>query len=178
MNKKNVMQYLAAVFACFILGCGVTLILRQVDLSDENILPLTEGTTASFPLSGFTLLLPDEAQVLYTSDNTSTALEHATLVIGDSLIRFASFSNTTRDRIDALDPQTLITEYTHAGAEDARLRTLGGRRFIQYAVTLTGEDGVSHRYLTFETWDEDNHLIFETEMNARDVLPLLASIAF
>ena len=65
----------------------------------------------------------------------------------------------------------------NAGATDVRLRTLGGRRFICYRATVDREDGVE-TWDTYETWDGDIQLTFETRMSPGDVLPILATITF
>lgn len=172
MNKTNILRYIAALFAFFAIGCAAALLLWRLDLRDEAIAPLQDGQTAAF--SGFSLTLPPEAEVLRDIDGADGgALDHAVIVLGDGLIRFAAYENETHERIEDIDAQALITQYTRAGASDARLRTLGGRRFIEYAVTTGGA-----RYTLYETWDARSQLIFETDLPARDVLPILASIAF
>ena len=62
-------------------------------------------------------------------------------------------------------------------ATDVRLRTLGGRRFICYRATVDRGDG-EETWDTYETWDGDIQLTFETRMSPGDVLPILATIAF
>jgi len=174
MNKTSILRYIAALFAFFAVGCAGALLLWRLDLRAEAIAPLQDGQTAAF--SGFSLTLPPEAEVLRDDAETDAqggALDHAVIVLEGGLIRFAAYENETHERIEDIDAQALITQYTRAGASDARLRTLGGRRFIEYAVTLDGT-----RYTLYETWDERSQLIFETNLDTRDVLPILASIAF
>lgn len=173
MNKTSILRYIAALFAFFAVGCAGALLLWQLDLRGEAVAPLTDGQTAAF--SGFSLTLPPEAEVLRddVSGAEGGALDHAVIVLDGGLIRFAAYENETHERIEDIDAQALITQYTRAGAIDPRLRTLGGRRFIEYAVSLDGA-----RYTLYETWDARSQLIFETDLDARDVLPILASIAF
>ena len=65
----------------------------------------------------------------------------------------------------------------NAGATDVRMRTLGGRRFICYRAAVDGQNG-KETWDTYETWNEDIQISFETRMNPDDVLPILATIAF
>ena len=102
-----------------------------------------------------------------------SALYAASIVMEKGVLRFAAYENETGERIETLDAQQLVTRYASAGAEDVRLRTLGSRLFIEYAVTLDSE---ARRCLLFETWDEHIQLIFETDLSERGALPILASI--
>ena len=65
----------------------------------------------------------------------------------------------------------------NAGATDVRMRTLGGRGFICYRATVqTG--GGEETWDTYETWNGDIQISFETRMTPEDVLPILATITF
>ena len=174
MNRKNVCAYLLALCALFAAGCGAALLLREYDRRAEAVAPLAQGQQAAFPLCGFTLTVPEDAQVL-EADPGDGALFAASIVTADGVLRFAAYENETGERIGELDAQQLITRYVQAGAGDVRLRTLGDRPFIEYTVAPSGTD---RRYTLFETWDERIQLIFETDMDERAALPVLASIAW
>ena len=64
-----------------------------------------------------------------------------------------------------------------AGAKEVRMRTLGERPFICYRAQVSAQNGIE-TWDTYETWDEDFHLVFETRMNPWDVLPMLQTITF
>lgn len=175
MNRKNVCTYLLALCVLFALSCGAALLLREYDRRAEAVAPLAEGRQVSFPLCGFSLTVPEDAEVL-EADPGDGALYAATIVTAEGVLRFAAYENETGERIGELDAQQLVTQYVQAGAEDVRLRTLGERLFIGYTVTLSGADGTSRRYALYETWDERIQLIFETDLSERAALPILASI--
>ena len=65
----------------------------------------------------------------------------------------------------------------NAGATDVRMRTLGGRGFICYRATVQTGDG-EETWDTYETWNGDIQISFETRMAPQDVLPILATITF
>ena len=175
MNRKNVLSYLLALCVLFAVGSAAALLLREYDRRAEDIAPLAEGRQLSFPLCGFALTVPEDAQVL-EADPGDGALYAASIVMEKGVLRFAAYENETGERIETLDAQQLVTRYASAGAEDVRLRTLGGRLFIEYAVTLDSEAAQARRCLLFETWDEHVQLIFETDLSERGALPILASI--
>ena len=175
MNRKNVCAYLLALCALFAVSCGAALLLREYDRRSEAVAPLTEGRRVSFPLCGFSLAVPEDAEVL-ESDPGDGALYAAFIVTAEGMLRFAAYENGTGERISELDAQQLVTQYVQAGAGDVRLRTLGDRLFIGYTVALSGADGINRRYALYETWDERIQLIFETDMDERAALPILASI--
>lgn len=175
MNRKNVLSYLLALCVLFAVGSAAALLLREYDRRTEDVAPLAEGRQLSFPLCGFALTVPEDAQVL-EADPGDGALYAASIVMEDGILRFAAYENETGERIETLDAQQLVTRYASAGAEDVRLRTLGGRLFIEYAVTLNSEAAQARRCLLFETWDEHIQLIFETDLSERGALPILASI--
>ena len=175
MNRKNVCAYLLALCALFAVSCGAALLLREYDRRAEAVAPLTEGRQVSFPLCGFALTLPEDAEML-EADPGDGALYAASIVTVEGMLRFAAYENETGERIGELDAQQLVIQYMQAGAGDVRLRTLGDRLFIGYTVALSGADGTSRRYALYETWDERIQLIFETDMDERTALPILASI--
>ena len=175
MNRKNVLSYLLALCVLFAVGSAAALLLREYDRRAEDVTPLAEGRQLSFPLCGFALTVPEDAQVL-EADPGDGALYAASIVMEEGVLRFAAYENGTGVRIGELDAQQLVTQYVQAGAGDVRLRTLGDRLFIGYTVALGGADGTSRRYALYETWDERIQLIFETDMDERAALPILASI--
>ena len=87
------------------------------------------------------------------------------------------YANESGDSLKQHREQDVVTYYMNAGATDVRLRTFGGRRFICYRATVDREDG-EETWDTYETWDGDIQLTFETRMSPGDVLPILATIAF
>ena len=62
-------------------------------------------------------------------------------------------------------------------ADDVRLRTLGGRRFVCYSAVVEAQDG-AQTWFTYETWDAAHQVTFETRMSDAAVLPILATIDF
>ena len=64
MNRKNVCAYLLALCALFAVSCVAALLLREYDRRAEDVTPLAEGRQLSFPLCGFALTVPEDAQVL------------------------------------------------------------------------------------------------------------------
>ena len=60
---------------------------------------------------------------------------------------------------------------------DVRMRELGGRPFITYLADVQREDSIETWY-TYETWDEDMQIAFETRMTPEKVLPILATLSF
>ena len=173
MNRKNVLSFLAALVTALALSSAAALLLREYDRRADNIVPLTEGQVISFPQVGFSLTVPPGAEII-ENETADGALFAASIVMQDGYLRFAAYKNATGERIEALDAQQLVTQYTRAGAKDVRLRTLPNRVFIEYAILTNAPD--ARRYMLFETWDERVQLVFETELSARDVLPILATI--
>ena len=175
MNRKKVCAYLLALCALFAVSCAAALLLCEYDRRAEAVSPLAGGRQVSFPLCGFALTLPEDAEVLEAAPGDG-ALYAASIVTAEGMLRFAAYENGTGERIGELDAQQLVTQYVQAGAGDVRLRTLGDRLFIGYTVALSGADGINRRYALYETWDERIQLIFETDMDERAALPILASI--
>ena len=87
------------------------------------------------------------------------------------------YTNDSGDELRQYGEQEVVTYYMNAGATDVRMRTLGGRRFICYRATVNGQGG-EETWDTYETWNEDIQISFETRMNPDDVLPILATITF
>lgn len=173
MNRKNVLSFLAALVTVLALSSAAALLLREYDRRADTVVPLAEGQQLSFPQAGFSLTVPEGAEIV-ENGTADGALYAASIVMENGYLRFAAYENATGERIESLDAQQLVTQYTRAGAQDVRLRTLTNRVFIEYAILTNAPD--ARRYLLFETWDERVQLVFETELSARDVLPILATI--
>ena len=77
------------------------------------------------------------------------------------------YANESGDSLKQHREQDVVTYYMNAGATDVRLRTFGGRRFICYRATVDREDG-EETWDTYETWDGDIQLTFETRMSPGD----------
>ena len=163
--KKSTVQYILALVICFAVGCGIALGLNAYDKNAERITPLSGGQTIDFSAYGFTLTVPDDfAMNDYTTNNAAEG--------GNAL-----FAGCAYDELRQYGEQEVVTYYMNAGATDVRMRTLGGRRFICYRATVNGQDG-EETWDTYETWNEDIQISFETRMNPDDVLPILATITF
>ena len=161
--KKSTVQYILALVICFAVGCGIALGLNAYDKNAERITPISGGQTIDFSAYGFTLTVPDDfAGCAYGE-------------IGELYI--FCYINDSGDELRQYGEQEVVTYYMNAGATDVRMRTLGGRRFICYRATVNGQDG-EETWDTYETWNEDIQISFETRMNPDDVLPILATITF
>lgn len=183
MTKRDILRYVAALAAFFALGCGAALILRAYDRQADTPTPLTGGQLLDLSAFGFTLRVPD-AYALYdlTQDHLSSGGDalFAGCASGEGQTLYLyCYRNEQGDAIDDYAEQELVTYYVSAGGEDVRTRTLGGRRFICYsAQVLSDEDGEAQLWHTYETWDGELHLVFETQLAARDALPMLATLEF
>ena len=157
--KKSTVQYILALVICFAVGCGIALGLNAYDKNAERITPISGGQTIDFSAYGFTLTVPDDfAMNDYTTNNAAEG--------GNAL-----FAGCAYGEIGEL----YIFCYTNDSGDE--LRQLGGRRFICYRATVNGQDG-EETWDTYETWNEDIQISFETRMNPDDVLPILATITF
>ena len=179
--KKSTVQYILALVICFAVGCGIALGLNAYDKNAERIIPLSGGQTIDFSAYGFTLTVPDDfAMNDYTTNNAAeggNAL-FAGCAYGEiGELYIFCYTNDSGDELRQYGEQEVVTYYMNAGATDVRMRTLGGRRFICYRATVIGQDG-EETWDTYETWNEDIQISFETRMNPDDVLPILATITF
>ena len=179
--KKTTIQYILALIACFVVGCGIALGLNAYDRHSERITPISGGQTVDFSAYGFTLTVPDDFSLNdYTTNNAAeggNALFAGCVYGSLGELYLFCYANESGDSLRQHREQDVVTYYMNAGATDVRLRTLGGRRFICYRATVDREDG-EETWDTYETWDGDIQLTFETRMSPGDVLPILATIAF
>ncbi len=180
MNRKNILLYLLALVACFLLGLCLAFGLRALDA--RQITPLSGGQTLDFADFGFTLRVPEDAIV---RDHTQEALDS-----GEDVLYAGSFTteahgalylyckeNAERDSLTDYSEREVVRYYMRAGATQVRTRDFGGRRFICYRASVVGPAG-EELWDTYETWDERVQITFETRMNPGDVLPILATIDF
>ena len=179
--KKTTIQYILALIACFVVGCGIALGLNAYDRHIERITPISGGQTVDFSAYGFTLTVPDDFSLNdYTTNNAAeggNALFAGCVYGSLGELYLFCYANESGDSLKQHREQDVVTYYMNAGATDVRLRTFGGRRFICYRATVDREDG-EETWDTYETWDGDIQLTFETRMSPGDVLPILATITF
>lgn len=179
--KKNALKFLAALLCCFLFGCFATLCVHLYDLYFDMPAPLESGQTIDFSAYGFTLTVPDGYALNdYTTNNFAEggdALFAGCAYADGQELYIYCYDNPMGDDITAYSEQELVTHYTTAGALEVRTRTLGGRRFICYRIEVQGEDG-HETWDTYETWNEDMHIVFETRMRPWDVLSILQTITF
>ena len=179
MNSKTILQYTAAIVVCFLIGCGIALGLNAYDRHNERITPISGGQTIDFSAYGFSLTVPDDFALNdYTTNNAAeggNAL-FAGCAYGElGELYIFCYTNESGDALSQYKAQDVVTYYMNAGATDVRMRTLGGRGFICYRATVqTG--GGEETWDTYETWDGDIQISFETRMAPQDVLPILATI--
>lgn len=181
MVKKQIFLYVAALLLCFLMGCGVALTLRALDMRDEAIAPLESGQTIDFTEYGFTLDVPEGYSLNdYTTGNHAEggdALFAGCAYGAGNELYIYCYANGTGDSVGDYTPQELVNYYVSEGADDVRLRELGGRRFICYAATVESAEGAQRWYL-YETWDEAHQLTFETRMPPETALPILGTLSF
>lgn len=174
MNRKNILAYAAALAVCFVIGCGAALLLRAIDEQDAHPVPLSDGQTLSF--SGFTLIVPYDAVIVDDASPSADVLYTGHILWEDHTLSLFCRINEEGDALTDYSDQALITQFTALGALEPRLRTLGGLRFIQYAV-MSEDETSSARINRFETWDATLHIRFETSADVTDVLPILATLS-
>ena len=183
MTKRDILHYVAALAVFFALGCGAALGLRAYDRQADTPAPLEGGQLLDLSAFGFTLRAP-ETFALYDLTQDHLAAGGDALFSGcasgdGQTLYLYCYRNDQGDAIDDYAEQELVTYYVNAGCEDVRTRTLGGRRFICYSAQVySDEAGEVQIWHTYETWDGAMQLVFETQMPARDVLPMLATLQF
>ena len=181
MKKKTVFQFLAALLCCFCLGCGAVVCLHVYDAYFDAPAPLSGGQTIDFSTYGFTLTVPDTYAL---NDYTTNHIAEG----GDALFAGCAYgegqelylycyANEQGDNMESYSEQEMVNYYTTAGAREVRMRTFGGRRFICYRWDIHTENGYE-TWDTYETWNEDIHLVFETRMNPWVALAILQTITF
>ena len=181
MNSKTILQYTAAIVVCFLIGCAAALGLNAYDRHNERITPISGGQTIDFSAYGFSLTVPDDFALNdYTTNNAAeggNAL-FAGCAYGElGELYIFCYANESGDALSQYKAQDVVTYYMNAGATDVRMRTLGGRGFICYRATVQTGDG-EETWGTYETWNGDIQISFETRMAPEDVLPILATITF
>ena len=181
MNKKTVFKFIAALLCCFLFGCTAVLVIHLYDSHFDMPEKLTGGQTIDFSAYGFTLTVPDDYALNdYTANNFAEggdALFAGCAYGGGDELYIYCYDNPQRDALSSYSEQTLVSHYMSAGAKEVRMRTLGERPFICYRAQVSAQNGIE-AWDTYETWDEDFHLVFETRMNPWDVLPILQTITF
>ena len=167
--KKSTIQYILALIACFAVGCGIALGLNAYDRHSERITPISGGQTVDFSAYGFTLTVPDDFSLNdYTTNNAAeggNALFAGCVYGSLGELYLFCYANESGDSLRQHREQDVVTYYMNAGATDVRLRTLGGRRFICYRATVRTSDDGEETWDTYETWDGDIQLSFETRMS-------------
>jgi len=180
MNRKNTFQYILALLVCFLLGMALALVMRSLDM--RKIKPLEGGQHLPYSDFGFSMRIPNTAIVRdHTLDNLESggdALYAGSITTQeDGVLYLFCYENVSADSIDLYPKQDVVSHYMSAGATQVRFRDLGGRQFICYRASVLGPDG-EQLWDTYETWDENIHLVFETRMNPWDVLPILQTVSF
>ncbi len=177
--KKNTLLYILALLCCFVLGCAVALGLRIAD--SQRIEPLAGGQPWDLAAFGLTLRVPEDAEVLdHTRENAQAggnAIYAGSSTGKDGALYLFCYENETGDRLEDYADQEMVSYYMSAGAGSVRTRIIGGRRFICYRVSVATEEG-TQTWDTYETWDEQLQISFETQMAPDVVLPILATIEF
>ena len=183
MNRaSSILKSAALLTGAFLLGCLFALGLRAYDARSERITPISGGQTIDFSEYGFHLTVPDGYSLAdYTTNNRA---EGGNAVFagcafdesGNELYIFC-YDNETGDSVSDYGEQELVSYYMRSGADEVRLRMLGGRRFICYLATVETGDG-PQTWATYETWDSAHQVTFETRMTPETVLPILATIDF
>jgi len=181
MNRKSVLKFIAALLCCFLFGCAAVLAIHLYDSYFDMPDKLQGGQTIDFSAYGFTLTVPDDYALNdYTTNNFAEggdALFAGCVYGGGDELYIYCYDNPQDDAIADHPERTIVSHYMTAGAQDVRTRELGGRRFICYRMQIAAQDGIE-TWDTYETWDQDIHLVFETRMNPWDVLPILQTVSF
>ncbi|MBP3428062.1 MAG: hypothetical protein J6M47_07370 [Clostridia bacterium] len=181
MNTKRTLQYVLLLVLCFLAGCGAALALHIIDARNEAITPISGGQTIDFTEYGFTLTVPDGYSLAnYTANNHAeggTALFSGCAFLEQNELYIYCYANENGDQLSDYTEKELVSYYMQAGAQDVRLRTLGGRRFLDYTAAVQNGNQIEI-WRTYETWDSTHQVVFETRMSADDALPILATLTF
>ena len=177
--KKNTLLYILALALCFAVGCGVTLCLRYQDA--QEVKPLSGGQTWDLSVFGFSMRVPEDA-VIADHSRENAELGGNALYAGsssgkDGTLYLFCYENETGDRLDSYEDQDVVSYYMSAGATSVRTRIIGGRKFVCYRAQVLTEEG-EQTWDTYETWDEQLQISFETQMAESIVLPMLATLDF
>ena len=177
MNKKSILQYLAALAVCFLIGCCGALLLSWIDA--QPIRALEGGQTLA--LTGFSIRVPEDDVIedltSVNHEEGGNALYCASLRNAQDTLLVYCYRNESGDSLAGYDEQALVTHYMRQGATQVRTRTLGGRRFICYRASVETMNG-TQEWDAYETWDETLQLAFETQMAPARALSILATIQF
>jgi len=177
--KKDILLYIAALIACFLIGCLVTLGFRLAD--SQEIKPMNGGQVWNLSRFGFSMRVPDDAVIAdHTAENAAlggNALYAGSAAGKDGTLYLFCYENEECDSISDYPDQDLVTYYMNAGASSVRTRIIGDRRFICYRAIVLTEEG-EQAWDTYETWDETLQISFETQMQPDVVLPILATLEF
>jgi len=177
--KKDTLLYIAALVACFLIGCGVSLAFRHLD--NQEITPLKGGQTWNLSLFAFSLRVPEDTVIAdHTRENAElggNALYAGSAAGKDGTLYLFCYENEGGDSISDYPDQELVSYYMNAGATSVRTRIIGGQRFICYRAVVLTEEG-EQAWDTYETWNEQLQISFETQMQPDVVLPILATIDF
>lgn len=181
MNTKPVLLYILSLIAFFLLGCVIALGLYTYDTCAQHITPLQGGQTIDFSAYGFSLTVPEGYSLNdYTTNNHaeggSALFAGCAYTEGEELYLFC-YENESGDNLADYEEQQVVSYYMSAGATHVRMRTFGDRPFIEYLMSVDTPEGEELWY-TYETWNEDIQITFETQMAQSAVLPILATIRF
>lgn len=177
--KKDTLLYIAALVACFLIGCGVTLGFKLAD--SQEIKPLKGGQNWNLSQFALSMRVPEDAVISdHTRENAElggNALYAGSSNGKDGTLYLFCYANEEGDQITDYADQDLVSYYMNAGATSVRTRIIGDRRFICYRTVVLTEEG-EQTWDTYETWDHMLQISFETQMHPDVVLPMLATLSF
>lgn len=177
--KKDTLLYILALIVCFLVGCGVALGFKIAD--SQEITPMKDGQAWDLSAFGFSMRVPEEAAIAdHTRENAElggNALYAGSAAGKDGTLYLFCYENETGDSLADYPDQDVVSYYMSAGATSVRTRIIGGRRFICYRAVVLTDEG-EQTWDTYETWDEQLQISFETQMSPDTVLPIIATIEF
>ena len=177
--KKDTLLYILALIVCFLVGCGIALGFKIAD--SQEIKPMQGGQAWDLSAFGFSMRVPEEAAIAdHTRENAElggNALYAGSAAGKDGTLYLFCYENETGDNLADYPDQDVVSYYMSAGATSVRTRIIGGRRFICYRAVVLTDEG-EQTWDTYETWDEQLQISFETQMAESVVLPMLATIEF
>lgn len=180
MNKKNVLLYMLALIAAFVVGCGGAFILRYID--EHEITPLEGGKTIEFADFGLSMSIPEDFRVF---DETQASLDAGSDVLyagrigqGEDILHLYCYENAIGDDLANHKTQDVVAHYMSAGATQVRMREFGGVPFICYRAEVLTEEGETQIWDSYETWNARVQIVFETQTAPNAILPILATIDF
>ena len=130
--KKTTIQYILALIACFVVGCGIALGLNAYDRHSERITPISGGQTVDFSAYGFTLTVPDDFSLNdYTTNNAAeggNALFAGCVYGSLGELYLFCYANESGDSLRQHREQDVVTYYMNAAAaSSATARRLTAR---------------------------------------------------